>query len=289
MWASGKSSLTPPAPWTWMARSMIRRAMFGAATLMARDLDARRALLPTVSISQAVFSVSSRACSMLDPRLGDPVLDDALLGERLAEGRSRDSARSHISSSARSATPIAAHAVVDAARAEPGLGDGEAAALLAEQVGGRAPGTFSKIDLAVALLVHVAEHRQVAHDRHARACPSGTRIIDCWRCGGAVGSVLPITMKILQRGCSRAGDPPLAAVDDVVVAVALDAQLDVGGVAATRRPARSSRTPSGSRPRAAAAATLLLLGRAEHGEHLHVAGVGRRAVAGLARRSGGDP
>jgi hypothetical protein len=36
---------------------------------------------------------------------------------------------------------------------------------------------------------------------------------------------------ILQRGSVRAGGVPLAAVDDVVVAVAHDAAFDVGGVA----------------------------------------------------------
>ena len=47
---------------------------------------------------------------------------------------------------------------------------------------------------------------------------------------GVAGSVLPITMKILQSRVHRAGDPPLAPVDHVVVAVALDAGGDVGGV-----------------------------------------------------------
>ena len=60
-----------------------------------------------------------------------------------------------------------AHAVVDAARAEPGLGDGEAAALLAEHVvDGHAHVVVG--DLAVALVVGVAEHLQVADDGHAR-------------------------------------------------------------------------------------------------------------------------
>ena len=50
-----------------------------------------------------------------------------------------------------------AHAVVDAAGAEAGLGDGEAAALLAEEVVGRHPDVLVD-DLGVAAAVVVAEH-----------------------------------------------------------------------------------------------------------------------------------
>ena len=61
--ASGKSSDTPPPPWAWMARSTTRSAMFGATTLMA-EISIAAPLLPTVSISHAALSVSSRACSI---------------------------------------------------------------------------------------------------------------------------------------------------------------------------------------------------------------------------------
>ena len=52
----------PPAPCTWIARSMIRCAISGAATLIAA-ISVRACRLPTVSMSQAVFSVSSRTIS----------------------------------------------------------------------------------------------------------------------------------------------------------------------------------------------------------------------------------
>jgi hypothetical protein len=77
--------------------------------------------------------------------------------------------------------------------------------------------------------------------------------------------------------------PPLAPVDDVVVAVALDARRDVRGVRRRdirlghreRRPDRALEQriqPAG-----------LLLGRSEQREQLHVPGVGRRAVERLRR------
>jgi hypothetical protein len=47
-------------------------------------------------------------------------------------------------------------------------------------------------------LVLVAEHRE-PHDV-TPGVSRGTRIIDCWRWRRPSGSVLPMTMKILQRG-----------------------------------------------------------------------------------------
>ena len=72
----------------------------------------------------------------LDARLGDPVLDQALLGDERAEGGALERPAHHEFEG-----PLGdadgAHAVVDASRAEAGLGDGESAALLTEQVVGR--------------------------------------------------------------------------------------------------------------------------------------------------------
>lgn len=36
-WANGKSELTPPPPWTWMALSNTRNAVFGAATFRVKS------------------------------------------------------------------------------------------------------------------------------------------------------------------------------------------------------------------------------------------------------------
>ncbi len=102
--ASGKSFETPPPPWTWIARSITLSATVGAATLMAA-ISVRACLLPTVSISQAAFSVSSRAMLI-------SIRDSAIQSWMLARSASgcpkvtRSAARWHISSSARSAAPI---------------------------------------------------------------------------------------------------------------------------------------------------------------------------------------
>src|SRR5256885_1696091 len=50
--ASGNSWLTPPPPWSWMARSTTRSVMLGTATLISA-IACRAALLPTVSIMDA--------------------------------------------------------------------------------------------------------------------------------------------------------------------------------------------------------------------------------------------
>src|SRR3954451_8676234 len=61
--ASGKSSQTPAAPCAWMARSSTRSVIRGTTTLTIAS-SFRAALLQTVSISEAAFIVSSRACSI---------------------------------------------------------------------------------------------------------------------------------------------------------------------------------------------------------------------------------
>ena len=162
--ASGKSSLTPPPPWAWMARSITRSAMFGHDHLDGRDLDAG-ALVADGVHQPGRLQREQAGLLDLDAGVGDPLLDHALLGQRLAEGDPARHPPAH-----QLEGPLghadAAHAVVDAARAEAGLGDGEAAALLAEQVGDGHPHVV-EADLAVALRSVVAEHRQVAHDGHA--------------------------------------------------------------------------------------------------------------------------
>jgi hypothetical protein len=49
MWASGKNSVNPAAPWTWMAQSMTSRAMFGTATLM-----------PAISVAAYLLNASNQ-------------------------------------------------------------------------------------------------------------------------------------------------------------------------------------------------------------------------------------
>ena len=84
---------------------MTFRATFGAATLIAA-ISVRACLLPTVSISHAVLSVSRRTISM---SMRDSAIQSRTL-PRVATGApkvSRSSARRHIASSATSAEPIA--------------------------------------------------------------------------------------------------------------------------------------------------------------------------------------
>ena len=83
---------------------MIFSATFGAATLMAA-ISMRAPLLPTVSISHAVFSVRSRtiSSSMRASAIQSWMFDRWAIG---CPNVTRCSARSHIRSSARSAAPI---------------------------------------------------------------------------------------------------------------------------------------------------------------------------------------
>ena len=133
--ASGKSSLTPPPPWAWIAQSMICCATFGTSTLIIA-ISARAPLLPTVSIMYAAFSVRSRAASIIDARLGDALLRHRALGDRLAESDARERPLAHQLERALGRADRA-HAVVDAAGPEPALRDLEAAPFAEQDVGDR--------------------------------------------------------------------------------------------------------------------------------------------------------
>ena len=249
---AGSRRTRRPPPCTWIARSITFSASAGAATLIAA-ISVRACLLPTVSISHAVLSVSRRIISM-------SMRDSAIQSWTFARSATGSAERHALGRAAAHQLERAlgradrAHAVVDAARAEPRLADQEAVALAGDQVRGRHAHVLEH-DLGVPLLVRVAEDGEVAQDGHARACRAGPAPSTAAGAARASGSVLPITMRILQRSRHRAGGPPLAAVEHVVVAVALDAQLRRSWRRSWRRRARSSRTPSGSRRRAAAAAS----------------------------------
>ena len=118
--------------------------------------------------------------------------------------------------------------MVDAARAEPGLRDREAPALLADEVRGGHADVFEE-DLAVALLVLVAEDRQGPYDGHTRRVHrhQDHRLL---RVGVARGVGLAHHDHHGALGLRGPADPPLPAVDDVVVAVAADLGGDVRGV-----------------------------------------------------------
>ena len=164
-------------------------------------------------------------------------------------------------------------------------------AFAADQVRRRHPHVVER-DLGVAAVVAVvvAEHGQRTHDPHARGV---ARHEDHRLLAVPFGIGIGLAHHDEDRGIRvhRSRRPPLAAGDHVLVAVAADAGADVGRVGggdvglghAERRAdlgAQQRREPP-----------LLLLRRAEVGEHLHVAGVGCGAVErdrGQARAPPGD-
>jgi hypothetical protein len=215
------------------------------------------------------------------PRLGKLGSHDALLGQRRAEGDPLFGPRAgHLEGPLGHAD--AAHRVVDAAGAEPRLGDREALALAAEQfLGGHADAV--EADLAVAVLVLEAEDRQAADDRHAGrvARHQDHRLLPV---GGGTGVGLPHHHEERAARVGGTGRPPLVAVDHVLVAVADDRRGDVAGVGGGdlglgHREAGADPTVEERRQPA-----LLLRVGAEEVEQLHVAGVRGGAV----QRLGGD-
>ena len=148
-----------------MAQSTICCAMFGATTLIIA-ISCRAALLPTVSIMCAAFSVSRRACSIMMRDCGDALERDGLLRQRLAEGDALLRAAAHPFQHALAETDQA-HAMMDASGAKPPLRDFEAAAFAEQHVAdGHADVVENDLRGAVGHAVE-AEHRQRADDAHA--------------------------------------------------------------------------------------------------------------------------
>ncbi len=155
--------------------------------------------LPTVSISQAVLSTSSRACSM---RTRDCAIQCCTMPWS-AIGRpkvTRDTVRRHISSSARSAMPMS--------RMQWWIRPGPSRACA---IAKPSPSSATRCDAGTRTesktisacppwLASVNPKTFRPRTTFTPGVSRGTRIIDCWRCRGADGSVLPITMKIRQFG-----------------------------------------------------------------------------------------
>ena len=137
-------------------------------------------------------------------------------------------------------------------------------------------------DLHVAVRrVVIAVDRQRARSIVTPGASSGTSTIDCcwWRRGFGIG--LAHQDRDLAARIARARRPPFPAVDDVVVAVALDPALDVGRVGAGDARLGHQEGRADLAPHQRRQPLLLLLARAVAVEHFHVAGVGRRAVEHL--------
>src|SRR3954447_2055698 len=105
MIASGVSSETPSAPWTWMARSSTSITTFAATTFVI-EIAWRASRLPYSSICQAAFSTIRREPSI---SMRDFAMKSCTncFSASLPPNDSRVSARLHINSSARSAAPMA--------------------------------------------------------------------------------------------------------------------------------------------------------------------------------------
>src|SRR6478672_26203 len=227
--ASGKSSDTPAAPCTWIARSMTSHATCGATALIW-DTRTWASLLPCASMVHAAFSHNSRAwsISLRERAICSRTTPCSLNG---LPNATRLPTRSTISANARSAAPSAR--MQWWMRAEPRLGDREPRALLAEQVLHGHPHVVVD-DLAVPVLVLPAEHGRGAKDGDPW-CIYGRQHHRLLLMAGRVGVGAAHHNQDLAARIRRPGRPPLAAVDHVVTAVAGDQRFDVAGVAGGHR------------------------------------------------------
>ena len=197
--ASGQSSVTPAPPNSWMARSITSVAAPRRHDLDRRDLGAGLLLADGVHHPRRL---ERQQAGLLDLHAGlrDAFAHDTLVGERLPERDARLRAHAHeLERPLRE--PDGAHAVVDAAGAEAGLRDREAAAFLAEEVLLRYPHVLPN-GLAVTATFGVPEHGKAARTTVTPGASIGTRIIDCRWYGSASGSVTPMNTATLQRGSS---------------------------------------------------------------------------------------
>ena len=209
-------------------------------------------------------------------RLGDALLPHRLLGDALAEGGAGEQPLAHLLQRhlGRAERP---HAVVDAARAQPPLRDLEAAALAQQQVVGR-HAHVAQDDFGVAVgRVVIAEHRQHPHHLDARRIQrhQDLRLLLVAR---RVWVALAHDDGDLAARVAHARRPPLAPVDDVLVALAPDGSCDVGGVGGgDLRLGHQEGGADFALHQRLQPAGLLRVGAVEV-QHLHVAGVGRGAV-----------
>ena len=217
----------------------------------------------------------------LDPRLGNALFPDAVLGDALAEGDAAVHSLYHqLERLLRRAD--GAHAMVDAARPEAALRDLEPAALAQEDAARRHTHLVeANFHVAVRRVV-VAVDVQRALDGHAFGIKrhQDHRLL-------AVAIFLGVGLahqdSDLGARVARARRPPLAPVDDVVVAVAGDRTFDVGRV---RRGDARFGHQEGRADLAAhqgAKPLVLLFSGAVAVQHFHVTRVGRRAIEDLGR------
>jgi hypothetical protein len=125
----------PAPPKTCIAQSITWQAICGATTLIIA-ISALALLLPATSIIQAALSVSSRAWSILQRASAMRSSVTPCCAMVLPKAVRLNGAFAHQLERAFGQADQA-HAVVDAARAQPALGDLEAAAFAQQDVGHR--------------------------------------------------------------------------------------------------------------------------------------------------------
>ena len=212
----------------------------------------------------------------VDAGARNALFPDRVLVDRLAEGLAFLQAAAHLGQRL-FGDPDGAHAVVDAARPEAALRDFEAAPFAQQHVADR-DAHVHHLDFHVAVRgIVIAEHRQVADDVHARRVDRHQhhRLLRV-ALRREVG--LAHHDRDLAARIAEARGPPLAPVDHVMIAVALDPSFDVrrvrgGGVGLGHQEGRTDlAVHQRTQP------LFLLLAGAVAVEHFHVAGVGRGAV-----------
>ena len=190
---------------------------------LARLLVANRVHLVSGVEHQQANLVDHDSC------LGNALLGDGLLGDRLAERDTRFGTLAHSLQGALGNAYLA-HAMMNAARAKATLRNFKATAFAKQDIRCRHTHIFEvHLGMAVGRIV-IAENRQRTnhldtgrihryHDHRLLLVPVGI---------GRIG--LTHEDEHLAARIWRTRRPPFAAVDDIFVAVTLDARLNVGGV-----------------------------------------------------------
>ncbi len=172
------------------------------------------------------------------------------------------------------------HAMVDAPGSQAALRNFEAASLAQQEIlHGYAH--VDEVDLRVAMgRVIVAEHVELAQPHHAgRGYGHQDHRLLAVQRRARIG--LAHENQDFAARITRAGGPPLAAVDHVVIAVAHDGRLDIRGIARRDVGLGHGEGRADSPVEQGLEPALLLLGGGVAGQHFHVARVGGRAIEGL--------
>ena len=281
MSASGQSCETPAAPNTWIARSMTFGRGAGREHLDRRDLEAGALVADGVHQPRGLHG---QQAGLSRSRSGSRRPGPARHPGRPAACRTAGASATACTGARAPSRPARSPACSGGCGR--GRGGPAPSRTRCPRHRGCSPAGSAHVleqGLAVAAARVVAEHRQRAHDLRARRVDrDDDHRVAVVRVG--VGIRHAHEDRELAAVRRRAARPPLVRVHDVVVAVALDAALDVRGVRARdpRLGHREARADLAFEQRDEP--LVLLLGRPELGEDLHVAGVGRRAVRRLRRQ-----